>query len=79
MPYHEEMMCEIESITYNPSTQTLTVNTPPHNVPDMAGSTSTVNRLYPDALRVEHWEGARLSTVYSREYGSWTRRRDQER
>lgn len=79
MAYHSEINCYVDSVTYNAATLTAIVKSPPQNVPDMSGCTSVIASLHPDVLRIEHWEGGRLSTVYSREYGSWTRRRDQER
>lgn len=78
MPYNDDMKCDVDSITYDPAKQIVTVKSPANSVPDMRAGTSAITKRYPDVLRIEHWQADRLSTVYSREYGTWKRRYDQE-
>ena len=71
MPFHDKMQCTVTKLEYDFVTKTGTVWSPVSSVPNLSGSVAVFTAIDPAARLIRHHEGSHVTTVYSRQSGTW--------
>lgn len=63
--HHKDLICDVESPSYDFDAKIGKLNVPQHNPPDMGGCKKVFRAIDKDVMRIEVFENGKLATVYT--------------